>query len=147
MIDLWDPYSYDNDIHGFLDCNRQTIVDYFLKQSDLRKIEPPEDPVERALFQWPTNEFGPSFCAVVDELGTLMSTKTIRAFHYTRMTDDEVDFLLANGVVLTSTTFLRERVNRQVKAGHLYIRSSGISILPSIQSSTLSMKVGSLSNW
>lgn len=48
-----------------------------------------------------------------------MSTKTVRAFHYTRMTDDEVDRLRTRGVTLTSVDFLRERIDRRVEAGDL----------------------------
>ncbi|WP_395517747.1 hypothetical protein [Pseudorhizobium flavum] len=48
-----------------------------------------------------------------------MSMMIVRAFHYTRMTDDEVDRLQAGGVVLTSVDFLRERLGRRVEAGDL----------------------------
>ena len=48
----------------------------------------------------------------------MMSKKIVRAFHYTRMMDDEVERLRPAGIMI-SVDFLRERVERRVEAADL----------------------------
>ena len=47
-----------------------------------------------------------------------MSDRAIRAFHYTRLTDDEVEIFLRRDTELSTPLTLRVRLDAQVAAGH-----------------------------
>lgn len=61
-----------------------------------------------------------------------MASKTIKAFHYTRLVDSEVEKILANGfttpTVETSFKRLSERLNHVVDEGHLTIAEADLII-------------------
>ncbi|WP_149907996.1 hypothetical protein [Mesorhizobium sp. SARCC-RB16n] len=119
MIDLWDFDTYDGEICEYLDGCTRVFASYLDEEKRLDEIVPPVDPRERVHFLVPTNRYYEAYRAAVEGLGPIMSTKTFRAFHYTRMTDDEVAALWSTGIVTTSLGFLKERVAQQVAAGKL----------------------------
>jgi hypothetical protein len=115
LIDLWDIDTYDRDILEHLESHKGIIDGYFF-------LERKKDAMVAKLSTWEPiqpNSFAGDYMAAVDGLGEIISTKTLRAFHYTRMTDDEVEAMMANGIVPTSVEFLKQRVDRQVIAGAL----------------------------
>ena len=52
-------------------------------------------------------------------LALMMEAKTVRAFHYSRLTDREVELIRGQGVQPTSTEFLRERLDGLIGEGVL----------------------------
>jgi hypothetical protein len=115
VIDLWDIGTYDSDIRDHLESHKEIIDGYF--DLDWKK-----DIMVAKLATWvpiQPNRFAGDYRATVESLGVIMSTKTLRAFHYSRMTDEEVEAVLAEGIVPTSVEFLKQRVERQVAAGTL----------------------------
>lgn len=127
MIDIWDIRTYDNDILGYLESNKEIIVGHFEEEraADFRVAN---------LTRWqpqPPNPFAEKFRNAIEELGKIMSAKTVRAFHYSRMTDGEVVEVRANGFVPTSVSFLRERVDRQVAAGRMTIEQANTIVAQS----------------
>ncbi|UVK48267.1 hypothetical protein BPNPMPFG_007606 (plasmid) [Mesorhizobium sp. AR07] len=115
MIDLWDIGTYDSEIKDYLESHRDIIDGY-------SALERKKDIMVAKLATWvpiQPNRFQGDYAATVDGLAEIMSTKTLRTFHYTRMTDDEVESVQAEGMVPTSVDSLNNRVDRQVAAGGL----------------------------
>lgn len=119
IIDTWNSDTYSEDIKFFLQEHADTICRYHQQELDT-------DAYLKALARWempPPNPHADAYNAVRERLHELMSTKTIRAFHYTRLVDSEVENILANGFTAptTKTSFQRlsERLNHVVEEGHL----------------------------
>ncbi len=112
MIDLWDTCTYDEEMLDSLESHKEIIDGYFdlarKKDAMVAKL-PTWEPIQ-------PNRFTGDYMAAVEGLGQIKSTKTLRAFHYTRMTEGELEILQAQGIVPTS---MKQRVNRQVAAGRL----------------------------
>jgi hypothetical protein len=68
---------------------------------------------------YPENPFAGEFMAVSDHIGRLMEERTIRAWHYTRLTDAEVETLRRDGIQLSTLDSFRARLAVQVAAGIL----------------------------
>jgi hypothetical protein len=65
----------------------------------------------------PTNPFATDYLAFVEEIGGDMETRAIRAWHYTRLTDGEVDVIRERGIYPSTLDSLRRRLDAQVAAG------------------------------
>lgn len=50
-----------------------------------------------------------------------MEDRTIRAWHYTRLTDSEVDMLRASGIQLSTKETARQRLDEQVATGEISV--------------------------
>ena len=122
IIDIWNAKTFTEDVQAFLREHSETIIRY-------HRIEQQTDEETERLQEWrlrPRNPFSDAYNRTVESLSDLMASKTIRAFHYTRMVDFEVEDVLANGFYAPTTedSFVRlsERVGRLVSAGHLTIQ-------------------------
>lgn len=114
-FDLWDYGTYDGEIVNWLDERKQLIAAYY-------EDERAKDAAIAKRDQWERlkpNPYGSEFMAAREELTPIIAQKTVRAFHYTRMTDGEVEALLNEGIQPTSPDFLRRRIDRNVEAGLL----------------------------
>jgi hypothetical protein len=115
MIDLWDIATYDSDMMDHLESHKGIINGYF-------DLERRKDIMVATLATWQPiqpNQFAGDYMSAVEGFGRIMSSKTLRAFHYTRMTDEEVEAILSDGITPASVEFLKQRVDRQVSAGRL----------------------------
>jgi hypothetical protein len=129
MVDLWDIGTYDEEIlDHHLERHKEVIDGYF-------DLERKKAVMVAKLATWEPiqpNPFATDYVAGVEGLGGVMSAKIVRAFHYSRMTDDEIEILRADGIVPTSVGFLKTRVDRQVAAGRLSriraTRSSSVAL-------------------
>ncbi|WP_157083425.1 hypothetical protein [Bradyrhizobium manausense] len=74
----------------------------------------------------PDNPYAGGFYALRDAIGEMMQERTIRAYHYTRMTDSEIAILHRDGVHLSTPTTLRARLDALVAAGNLSAEASSI---------------------
>lgn len=128
MIDLWDLKTYTTDIMKVLESGRQTIAGFHEREHELRNAPPQKTQIQRLLSHIPENEFEDRLNDLRDELGHLLSSKVVRGFHYCRLIDAEADGFLTNGIILTSTDFLRQRVDRLVELDHL-TRAQGDKIV------------------
>jgi hypothetical protein len=72
----------------------------------------------RPLFR-PENPFAGAFLDLQEAVGREMESRTIRAFHYTHMTDEEVAALRGDGIHLSTPTTLQSRLENLVLAGAL----------------------------
>jgi len=114
LISIWDLDTYDGDIQDYLNRHQETIRLHRERALELDDIEPPRDLQERIRFQKPTNEHYPAYMEARDGLAPILESKSFRAFHYTRMTDGEVERILLAGVRMTSLDLLHERLQSVV---------------------------------
>ncbi|MHC2574694.1 hypothetical protein ACVMH6_007022 [Rhizobium leguminosarum] len=115
LISVWDLDTYDGDIQDYLNRHQATIRLHRERALELDNIEPPRDLQERIRFRKPTNEHYPAYMAARDGLAPILESKSFRAFHYTRMTDSEVERILRAGIRTTSLDLLNERLQSVVE--------------------------------
>ena len=117
-IDLWDYGSLDDELRQVLEPNRQLIQEYFetdhtiflshdLGRSPGRSSNRPDNPRASAYYD------------LLDEVNELMRVRTIRAYHYTRLTDQEVEDLHRSGIYLSTPETLQHRLDALVASGQL----------------------------
>ena len=117
-IDLWDYGSLDDELRQVLEPNRQLIQEYFetdhtiflshdLGRSPGRSSNRPDNPRASAYYD------------LLDEVNELMRVRTIRAYHYTRLTDQEVEDLHRSGIYLSTPETLQHRLDALVASGKL----------------------------
>ena len=117
-IDLWNYGSFDDELCRFLEPNGQLIRDYFetdhaiFLSHDLGR-GPARSPIR------PDNRHAGAYYNLLDELNQLMLVRTIRAYHYTRLTDQEVDDLRLSGIHLSTPESLQHRLDALVASGQL----------------------------
>lgn len=119
LINTWNSSTYSEDINDFIREHSDTILRYHQHERET-------DEYLKTLTRWEMpkpNPYADAYNSLREELSALMSTKTIRAFHYTRLVETEVENVLANGFTAptTETSFQRlsERLNHVVDEGHL----------------------------
>lgn len=114
-IDVWDVGTFDPALVGELDSHEH-LVRQFLTTSERIWIEREESDHTHP---YPVNPYSADFIEMSDQIGRRMSERTIRAWHYTRMTDDEIAALLRDGIHMSTTETLRARLATQVASGAL----------------------------
>lgn len=113
MIDVWNPESFDDELRTALDANAELIRNYLLTD------EANDAARERRhdASPYPSNAYGAAYHALLDTLSEQIHDRVIRAWHYTRLTDPEVDALRNAGIQLSNLDSLRDRLGAQVLAG------------------------------
>lgn len=117
-IDLWDYGSFDDELRQVLEPNGQLIQHYietdhaiFLSHDIGRG--PGRSPIR------PENPHAGAYHSLLDEVNELMRVRTIRAYHYTRLTDQEVEDLHRSGIHLSTPETLQHRLDALVASGQL----------------------------
>ncbi|MCW8088245.1 hypothetical protein [Sabulicella glaciei] len=117
-IDVWDVSTFDRELTALLRAHEDLIRDYtttdhhIFRDYDLGQGKGPY------LYR-SDNPHGAAFLRLKETVGQEMEGRTIRAFHYTRLTDVEVEGLLKQGIHPSTPDSLRTRLNSMVTAGHL----------------------------
>jgi hypothetical protein len=113
IIDVWDVGTFDSELRGDLDTHADVIRDYMLtsRQQWLER-----EASDRTM-SYPENPYAGEFMWVKEHIMRLMEVRTIRAWHYTRLTDAEVDVLRHGGIYPSSLDTIRSRLEAQVAAG------------------------------
>jgi hypothetical protein len=118
IIDIWDARTFDSALFVQLEANADLICAYFetdhqiflwhdLGRGPVRSILRPENPNAT------------DFNKLLEALELQMETRTIRAFHYTCLTEHEVTSLLRSGVHVSTPETLRQRLEAVVVSGGL----------------------------
>lgn len=113
IIDVWDLATFDDELRGDLDAHPELIRDYYLTSRRLWLEREASD----HLMPYPENPHAGEFQWVTEHIMRLMEERTIRAWHYSRMTDAEVDALRAGGIYPSTLDNIRARFAAQVAAG------------------------------
>lgn len=111
MIDIWDINTYTDDIRSYLNENADIVRRYWEDEIRIANIvRPEEDTIEELVFHLPPNEFQAPYHNVVDGLDRILREKTFRTFHYTRLTEAEVQIIGEHGVKPNNQEFLEHRL-------------------------------------
>jgi hypothetical protein len=114
LIDVWDTGTFDEEPMAALTANKQLIHDYLT--TDRRQFEERE-----AANRWmphATNPYARDYMAFVEAVGhDIMQSRTIRAWHYTRLVDDEVRIIQENGIYPGTLETLKPRLDARARAG------------------------------
>jgi hypothetical protein len=113
LIDVWNVDTFDADLTAKLRANADLIRNSMMtdRKIDLeREASSPKGPYR-------DNPYRANFLKLVEEIGREMEARTIRAWHYTRLTDAEIDKIRADGVYPSTLETLRQRLDAAVTAG------------------------------
>jgi hypothetical protein len=115
-VDVWDLATFDAELVAFLEGNARLIRNYMARDLEIfRTYELATGPVRASTR--PRNAFAADFVIPKEALAFEMQTRTIRAWHYTRLTDSEAAALKSSGVVISTLDSLRARLAARVAAG------------------------------
>lgn len=113
LIDTWNVETFDSALIADLSANTALILDYLeTSRQQLRECE-----ASSLLMAYPENPYAGDYLALKERLMGVMETRTIRAWHYTRMTDTEAEDVRQNGVHLSTLETIRAQFARQVADG------------------------------
>ncbi|MBN8197766.1 hypothetical protein [Thalassospira povalilytica] len=117
MIDLWDVDTFDADVIDLLEKNEAVVRNYVEEENriflsyDLQR--------DQSLFIRPRNQHATAYMELEENVHDLIASSSIRGFHYTRLTEDEVERLGCHGIELSSSDTLRNRLAAQVNFGRI----------------------------
>lgn len=117
-IDLWNVLTFDAELLSVLEANTDTICSYFLREREIFDSYHRASIFDRPPFR-PENEYSRSFLDIEGQITKLMESRSIRSFHNARLTDDEVETLLSEGIHLSTPESLRARLAKLVSSGIL----------------------------
>lgn len=113
ILDVWNVASFDPELRDMLGDHADLLRNYHATSR--------ENLIQRELSDrtgpYPQNPFAADHIALAETLMTVMNQRIIRGWHYTRMTDSEVDQFRRDGVRLPSPASIRVRLDAQVAAG------------------------------
>jgi hypothetical protein len=113
LIDTWNVETFDSALLADLSANAALIRDYLETSRQLSR----EREASTRLMAYPENPYAGDYLALKERLMSAMESRTIRAWHYTRLTDAEIHDVRQSGVHLSTIETLRARFARQVAAG------------------------------
>ncbi|AUW43866.1 hypothetical protein [Rhizobium leguminosarum] len=118
MIDVWDVRTFDADLHEMLSAKAEVIIGYMKTDLEITLAYDLASGLDRPITR-PLNPYASAFQHFREALDLEMRSRTIRAYHYSRMTDEEVGTLRADGVRVSTLSLLRGRLDVLVRAGAL----------------------------
>lgn len=110
-IDVWDHATFDDELLADLERHSALIRSYM---DTARSAS-----IHREAGDLPYNPHEDRFRDYVESVRRKMEDRTIRAWHYTRMTDAEVATALREGLYPSTLGSLRRRLSAQVAEGRL----------------------------
>lgn len=113
LIDVWDIETFDPPMRELLAGHADLLSAYHATAREnliLRELSDRTSP-------YPTNPFAEPYSDLTDIVAAAMADRSIRGWHYTRLTDAEVDRLRERGVGLSNIAAIRARLDAQVEAG------------------------------
>lgn len=122
-IDVWDAQSFDPALTAHLAAHADLMAAYYARSNQIFLDH--DHGRARSLIR-PENEHAAAFSDLRETVGALMETRTIRAWHYTRLTVREVAALASAGVHLSTPDSLRRRFDAIVADDHLTPAEAGV---------------------
>ena len=111
-IDLWDPASFDPALIGHLDAGADILRAYV--ETGLRIDEDYEANPRQMIRE--SNPHWDAFEGLRQSLEALLRQRVARAWHYTRLTDDDAAVIKEYGVSLSTAAAFRRRLDALVEA-------------------------------
>lgn len=116
VIDVWDAKTFDEELSAILAEKAELVRNYMMTDHRIFVSHDLGLGPEKAIIR-PQNPFSPAFLALKETIDTRMQSRTIRAWHYTRLTAAEVEILRTEGIHLSTPATLRARLDFQVASG------------------------------
>ena len=113
-IDVWSLETFDEDLLAILQTHSEVLLNYELTSWENYQEQQAAD----GWVPLKGNPYASDRAHVLEKI--IMPTvarRSIRAWHYTRLVDEEVDLMSANGIRLGSLSEIRRRLDQQVSAG------------------------------
>ncbi len=104
---VWDAATFDDELRAKLEAHGELVRNYY--DTELELFREREAFPDRLLP--PSNSYTGAFLRLADAINPMMQSRTIRAWHYTRMTDAEVEALARQGIELSTVATLRGRLD------------------------------------
>jgi hypothetical protein len=114
-IDVWNVATFDAELQHALAENEELIRSYILAESAIEAEYQSSD----HLHMRRSNDFASSFGGFQEALSVSLTDRSIRGWHYTRLTDAEVESIRRHGIELSTLRSLRRRLDAQIAAGNL----------------------------
>jgi len=115
LIDVWDVSTFDDALLSILEDHAQLIRNYRAESVRLRRereVQSPRGPHKE-------NRFGPALSSFREAMTELMTERTIRAWHFTRLTAGETAIIRAAGMQPMTLALIARRLDAAVDAGDL----------------------------
>lgn len=116
VIDVWDVQTLDADLLMRLEARADLIGAYFETENQIVLSHDLGRGPKRSFLR-PENPHSTEFYELLEEISHHMGARTIRAFHYTRLSEDEVSILLQSGIHVSTRETLRQRLDAVVGSG------------------------------
>jgi hypothetical protein len=114
LIDVWNIETFDGELAAKLRANAALIKNYMITDREIF-----HERHELGIVACRPNPYADEFMILVEqELQSDMNARTMRAWHYTRLVDTEVEKVRAQGIFLSTLDTLRRRLNDQVVIGN-----------------------------
>ena len=117
-IDVWNVGSFDQALIALLESRSALVRNYYQVEREIILSHDLSRDPERPILR-PKNPHGYDFYALKEGIWREMRQRVIRAFHYTRLTDVEVETLTREGIHLSTPSSLQRRLENMVRAGCL----------------------------
>jgi hypothetical protein len=111
LIDVWNVETFDEDVLRKLRARAELVRSYIATEWEILESE-----ASGLRPAYRSNPHSKSYHRLLEDLDRDMETRTIRAWHYTRLTDAEVEAMRATGIDLSSLGAIRQRLDMQVAA-------------------------------
>jgi hypothetical protein len=118
LIDVWDVQTFDFELIAFLEEHVDVVRDYLKTDHQIFLSHDLGRGPGRSIFR-PENPHALAFHNLQERVDLEMQGRTIRAFHYTRLTDGEVAIFKRDGIHLSTSASLRHRFDDAVAEGSL----------------------------
>ena len=116
LIDVWDAKTFDPELTAQLHDQIDVITDYVARDREIFLAH--ELGRSRSLMR-PENVHAGAFIALQEAICEALEDRMIRAWHYTRLTDTEVELARREGIHLSTPQTLRTRLEALVVSGDL----------------------------
>lgn len=118
LIDVCSVETFDGPLLQLLKGRRQLIEDYYV--TDRRTLNEYFEHQAAGRYQpRASNPYCAAYLSLVESLIPAMNERTIRAWHYSRLTDAEVQRFQSRGIELSTVESLTARLRRVVEDGLL----------------------------
>lgn len=115
MIDLWNLNTIPSEATDLLTRGEKLIRDYVRKEHVIETARANAGLTGNI----PSNEFGQAMSELTEMIEASVNTESLRAFHYTRMTDAEVAGIVNGGITMTSSSMFRLKLDDAVATGQM----------------------------
>lgn len=118
LIDVWDANTFDEELSAVM-ATQAALIRHYLTTNDQIFLAYDLGRGTEEYMCRPENPYAAAFLALELAVAELMQSRTIRAWHYTRLTTAEVGTLRNEGIHLSTPETLRTRLDLLVASGAL----------------------------